>query len=497
MRSSLLTTLFLLFGLSVFSQSTSYYKSISNPGTIKKMEVLDSCGLAVAYYDNMTDVCIKQYDCSGNMVWDKCFTMSYPIIRDLIRVDDNGFVLLMESSSSNMSFIKLNASGTLQWRKDYPCAYNNSISALERSASNTFLAAGLGCSNYNALMKMDAATGAIIWQYDYTGGVLLQGADICKTSDDNYAILSYSGGSNTGLYKVDENGNLKWAHAYNFGSSQYPWHITELSDTDILITGQSRTHDPVKNEITLIRTDSLGVLQYVRSVHHSMCEGAGNASVERSTGEIFVAGNVFVGGAANVQGVVIRLNSDITIVGEAHHNGNVTYSNAGYDDNMCIAVNGANDIYVGGTSDGAFIMKIGADESGLCDLDTLEYRILDIVAVDNTLTLTQEVGTNTVTSNAFSVFTQVHAEQALCGSITAVDELVNDVIEFWPNPVNDRLSVKGPIGNAKVGIYSITGTCVKRLQMKSDQIDCADLLPGMYIIKLSGSTNAQFKFIKQ
>ena len=71
----------------------------------------------------------------------------------------------------------------------------------------------------------------------------------------------------------------------------------------------------------------------------------------------------------------------------------------------------------------------------------------------------------------------------------------------YPNPVLDKLYLKGAISNSIVKIYNLSGVLVKKpLKLKSqvDPVFVVDLVPGMYFLQLiSGRSVRTTKFIKQ
>ncbi|MCQ2233143.1 MAG: T9SS type A sorting domain-containing protein [Paludibacteraceae bacterium] len=80
------------------------------------------------------------------------------------------------------------------------------------------------------------------------------------------------------------------------------------------------------------------------------------------------------------------------------------------------------------------------------------------------------------------------------GATTAINEVENDGITLfvYPNPVTDYLQVIGAEKNAQIRIVSLQGNIVK--MSNESRVDVANLLPGVYLLKVNGKT---LKFVKQ
>ena len=79
-----------------------------------------------------------------------------------------------------------------------------------------------------------------------------------------------------------------------------------------------------------------------------------------------------------------------------------------------------------------------------------------------------------------------------------------DGLLLYPNPVHDVLTVRfdGKTEVKRILVYSITGSLVKEIKvnkvMSEAQVDCSNLVPGTYLLKLSSSRGSySMQFIKQ
>lgn len=84
------------------------------------------------------------------------------------------------------------------------------------------------------------------------------------------------------------------------------------------------------------------------------------------------------------------------------------------------------------------------------------------------------------------------------------ESALEDVIQVYPNPVTDRLTIriKGEIDVQRIMVYSVTGNLVTGRIISGNpqniEVDCSNYTPGTYILQIqSNEGNYPFRFIKQ
>ncbi|WP_159023903.1 carbohydrate-binding protein [Formosa sp. L2A11] len=80
-------------------------------------------------------------------------------------------------------------------------------------------------------------------------------------------------------------------------------------------------------------------------------------------------------------------------------------------------------------------------------------------------------------------------------------DIIGNTIRFYPNPVNDVLTIEMPTADYyQYTIIDITGKVIKEEVLQSGlrkvELNVSDLSKGMYLISLQGTQNNTFKFIK-
>lgn len=98
----------------------------------------------------------------------------------------------------------------------------------------------------------------------------------------------------------------------------------------------------------------------------------------------------------------------------------------------------------------------------------------------------------------FSSFQRIYFVEPNGGEATGAVGFVNEAELFaYPNPVTDRIFVKGLPGSAAVSIFNVAGTVVKQGVANDDGVffnDVSDLQNGIYFLQIDGKV---LKFVKR
>jgi hypothetical protein len=77
--------------------------------------------------------------------------------------------------------------------------------------------------------------------------------------------------------------------------------------------------------------------------------------------------------------------------------------------------------------------------------------------------------------------------------VLSLDEQSLVSIELFPNPVTDKLHVKGCKTDADFSIYSVTGQLIKEGKLNENTVYVGDISEGMYYIKFKEELNPFLK----
>lgn len=213
--------------------------------------------------------------------------------------------------------IKLDASGTKEWRKYYGGGLTDKLQTIVQTNDGGFLFMGesdsvdVDITNNKGeedfwLVKVNSI-GVIIWEKSYGGSQIDIGFGITKTIDGNYVIVgdtrssdgdiaSTNGNADIWALKIDDNGTIIWEKTYggtNFDTSRA---VICTTDGGFFITGSSRSIDGDattnngQNDVWIIKTKANGSLEWQKSVGGTQID-FGYGLTQLQNGDILVVGD--------------------------------------------------------------------------------------------------------------------------------------------------------------------------------------------------------------
>ncbi len=200
------------------------------------------------FHDNW----ILKLDALGTIQWQKSFGFSgHDHSYDIIQTDDGGFFFVgfLDITSARADGYtekgnsltrhgvgefwgtKLDAEGTIEWRRYYGGTNNDRAHAVVQASDGGFVMAGFSESNdYDVsnskgsydfwVLKIDRM-GNLVWERSFGGSGIEVSQDIAKTSDNAYVVTGSTfstdkdvsknnGASDVWLIKIDDQGGLLW-----------------------------------------------------------------------------------------------------------------------------------------------------------------------------------------------------------------------------------------------------------------------------------------------
>ena len=214
--------------------------------------------------------------------------------------------------------IKIDACGNLQWQKSLGGTGKDIAYSVIQTSDKYYLVAGFtnstdgditvyhgGASDY-WVVKLDTL-GNIIWQKTF-GGLGEDGAQSIKeTTNGNYVVAGWSSSNGDTLgdhdfdywvVKLDTAGNVKWQKLYGGSGDDTPYSIATTNDGGYVVAGYSQSNDGDvtghhgalnANDYWVIKIDSLGVLQWQKSIGGSARDNA-NDVIQTNDKGYMVAG---------------------------------------------------------------------------------------------------------------------------------------------------------------------------------------------------------------
>lgn len=234
------------------------------------------CGTTYGNGIGNSDFFLIKTDSNGDSLWTKAYggtniDIGYSISQSL----DTGYIVtgyFKDSTNGdyNISLIKTDANGNLQWRKTFGGLGDDLGLSVQQTFDGGFIIAGkYAYSLVNVdvcLIKTDVG-GNTIWMKTYgdIGGEL--GFCVKQTLDSGFVVTGHTDtfGVDVFLLKTDINGNKLWAKAYGGALLEYGLDVQQIMDGGYIITGLTNSFGAGNGDVYLVRTDINGNMLWTKS----------------------------------------------------------------------------------------------------------------------------------------------------------------------------------------------------------------------------------------
>jgi hypothetical protein len=229
----------------------------------------------------------------------------------ILQTGDGGFLLAGITSSgpsqpTHIELIKVDSSGNMQWNKTYEgTSIGNRKLLIQTSDVNYALAGEYLVTNPHKmgfwLAKINSE-GDVIWTQTYFGEGMGYAETLVQTSDGGYALSGPThvetnvimGDMDVELIKTDSTGNQQWAKTVGTGHAN---SIIQTSDEGYALATYSTTAD-----FLLTKTDSTGNIQW-RKNYGGLDKNSPSSVVQTSDAGFVVGGSMWLrsnGGGFNL-----------------------------------------------------------------------------------------------------------------------------------------------------------------------------------------------------
>jgi hypothetical protein len=141
-----------------------------------------------------------------------------------------------------------------------------------------------------------SSTGTLLWQYEYSGGVVETARSVIRTADGGFAVAGSSSSSGAGaedvwVMKIDAAGAIQWQKTLGGVDSDEAEEIIELADGSFAVAGLTNSLTFSGRAPWLMRLDANGALLWHKAVDDGVWGDLG-AVAKTNDGRLIVVGRV-------------------------------------------------------------------------------------------------------------------------------------------------------------------------------------------------------------
>ncbi len=222
------------------------------------------------------DVLVTRTDAAGNLIWSKQYGGSGDETAiSISETSNSGFVVGGESFSvdpNGQAFVfKIDATGVLQWWKDYGGAFYDITYSVIGLADGSIVSAGLmetSLGDYDAFLMKTDASGDTLWTKVIGLPGIEHAVNVIQTSDSGFIFCGKALGIGQGvcecwIVKTDMNGDTLWANVIGGQGWDEAMDIIEQPN-GYIICGGSNSEGNSNYDFIIMQLDLSGQLVWVK-----------------------------------------------------------------------------------------------------------------------------------------------------------------------------------------------------------------------------------------
>jgi hypothetical protein len=257
----------------------------------------------------------------------------------------------------------------VRWNETYGGADSDMARSVVQTADGGYVIVGytwsFGAGNVDAWMVKTDVSGNILWNETFGGTAADYAYSVEQTSDGGYAIAgntnSFGAGSNDfWLVKTDSVGNMQWNRTYGGIYDDRACCVAQTIDGGYVLAGCTQSFGAGNYDIWLVKTDGSGNIQWSRTYGGSSHDWAWSA-VQTSDDGYAIAGRTQSFGAGSSDYWLVKTDASGAI------QWNRTYGGTNWDEAYCTIQTSDGGYAVGGST-GSF--GAGAYDFWLVKTDT-------------------------------------------------------------------------------------------------------------------------------
>ena len=299
-------------------------------------------GYTKSFGNGGEDIWLIKTDSNGNEEWNQTFGGSeYDRGYSVQQTTDGGYIITGYTKSfgnggEDIWLIKTDSNGNEEWNQTFGGSEYDRGYSVQQTTDGGYIITGY-TGHYSQrdawLIKTDSQ-GNEVWNRTFEWGECSEeGYSVQQTDDGGYIITGQKGTrsfyallcrSDLRLFKTDSQGNEDWNKT--FGGSWYEKgnSVQQTDDGGYIITGETSSTENDGDDVLLIKTDSQGNEEWIRTFGGSGYE-KGNSVQQTDDGGYIITGHTGTSGNGEYDLWIIKTDS------QGNEDWNKTFGGSGYD----------------------------------------------------------------------------------------------------------------------------------------------------------------------